>query len=101
MEVYNEETIEIAYKRGFKMFFTQYRNPDADYHMKIVNLCSEYGINVVGIGVGTLLYKDTGKFLNIITSKNIRVFVFSTDILEEVAKLKQMGVHGVFTNYLY
>lgn len=100
MEVYDEPTIKMAYEKGFKMFFTQYRNAEAKCHMKIVSLCSKYRISVVGISIGQVLHGDVGKFLPIILDKNIRVFVFSTDSIEDIVKLKQMGVNGVFTNYL-
>ena len=41
------------------------------------------------------------KFLNILTDKNIKIFVFSTDSIEEYSRLRKMGVSGVFTNYLF
>ncbi|MCI8514967.1 MAG: hypothetical protein HFI93_10145 [Lachnospiraceae bacterium] len=98
MEVYDEETIRIAKERDFWMIFTQYRNPDWPCCMNTVNLCYRYGIRAVAMG-GPQSFALQRK-LNMITEKNIRIFVFSTDSAEEYRTLAKMGVSGVFTNYL-
>lgn len=100
MEVYNEETIQMAYNRNFKMFFTQYRNPDKTCQMKIVNLCSKYGIDVVGFFVDEALDINIGKFFNILKRKNIRICCYHTDDIDKIVKLKQMGIDCIFTNHL-
>lgn len=101
MEVYNEETIKVAYDLGFEMFFTQYRNEEKASYMKIANLCCKYGIGVVGFGYDYFDgEKCIAKFLPILKHKNIKIFSFSTDSLEYFRHLKSVGVDGVFTNYL-
>lgn len=99
MEVYNEETIQYAKEKGYQCFFTQYRNLERDVLIKTIALCYKYNINVVGFGIETALGKY-GNYLKLFTDKNIHVFCFSTDSLEEYEKVMKMGLDGVFTNYL-
>lgn len=96
MEAYDEETIRIANKSNYQMFFTQYRNPQCTDYLGIVNLCCQYGIGAVGIKVD----KVDERLLKICRNKNIKVFVFSTDSIEVYSNLRKLGVAGVFTNYL-
>lgn len=49
MEAYDEETIKLANKSNYYMFFTQYRNPEQMNYLNIVNLCCQYGIGAIGI----------------------------------------------------
>ena len=98
METYNEETIALARNKGFECFFTQYRNPDWTNFYKTVNLCYKYGVNVVGIecSIAQKLSSQLKRF----NDKNIYVFSFSTDSVDEYVKLRKNGVMGIFTNYL-
>ena len=99
MEVYDEATIKLACGRNFQMIFTQYRNSDWRYFMNTAVMCSQYGIRAVALRAASCL--EMKKFLNILTDKNIKIFVFSTDSIEEYSRLRKMGVSGVFTNYLF
>lgn len=98
MEVYDEETIKIAKENNFDIIFTQYRNPRRSYFMNTVSLCYKYGVRVIAIAVDECL--EMSKFIKIITDKNIKIFAFSTDSIEEYSTLRKMNVTGVFTNYL-
>ncbi len=98
MEVYDEETIQIASKNKFNMIFTQYRNPQWQCFMNTVNLCYRYGIKVIAMPVSACL--DWEVCIRIFTEKNIKIFAFSTDSIDEYSALRRMNVTGVFTNYL-
>lgn len=98
LEVYNEVTIQYACKNKYKMFFTQYRNPERYCFMNTVNLCDRYGINVIGMWPELML--SMKKFLQIILDKGIKIFVFSTDSIEESIELRKLGASGIFTNYI-
>ena len=98
MEVYDEETIRYAWKKNFNMIFTQYRNPDWECFMKTVCLCCKYGIRAIALHVSSCFQSE--KFLKIVTDKNINIFAFSTDSIEEYAALRKIGVTGAFTNFL-
>lgn len=98
IEAYDEPTIKIAHEKKFEIFFTQYRNPEAVCFTKTVNLCFKYGIKVIGMGKDYAISRK--RFLHIITDKNIKIFAFSTDSLDEYNRLKEYGVTGIFTNYL-
>lgn len=96
MEVYDEETIKLANQNNFNMFFTQYRNPNKMDYLSIANLCCKYGIGAVGIGVNNVDERQ----IRICSKKGIKIFVFSTDSIEEYSRLRKMGIAGIFTNYL-
>lgn len=98
MEVYDETTIKLAFESNFQMIFTQYRNPDWRYFMNTAVMCSRYGIRAVALAVASCF--EMKRFLHILTDKNINIFAFSTDSIEEYSRLRKMGVTGVFTNYL-
>lgn len=98
MEVYNEKTIQCAKEFGFDMFFTQYRNRDCEQHMENVLLCEKYDVGAVGFDIEYI--RDKKRVISVFKEKGIKVFVFSTDSIEEYIQLKQMGVEGIFTNYL-
>lgn len=98
MEVYDEETIKLANQSNFHMFFTQYRNPERMDYLNVANLCCQYGIGAVGVSVITDIVDE--RLIKVLQKKGIRLFVFSTDSIEEYAKLRKQGVAGVFTNYL-
>ena len=98
MEVYEEESIKCAYKNGFDMFFTQYKNQDIDHFIQTAVLCKKYDIGAVGFGVGSIEWYQ--KRLNIFKNKNIKIYAFSCDSVEEYKALREMGVDGIFTNYL-
>lgn len=100
MEVYDEETIRYAFERGFKMIFTQYRNPEYNCYMNTVNLCNKYGISAIAFSVRHFLENDGAKNIRTFIDKNIKIFCFSTDSLSEYRKLRDTGVSGIFTNYL-
>lgn len=98
MEVYDEETIQIAKENNFDMIFTQYRNSKWQCFMNTVNLCYQYGIKVIALPVYACL--ELRKFIKIFTDKNIKIFAYSTDSIEEYSELRRMNVTGIFTNYL-
>lgn len=98
MEVYNETTIKIAMDEGFEVIFTQYRNPERKSGMSIVNLCSKYGVKVVAMALSVRTFQR--KFMKIVTDKNIKIFVFSTNSVMDYIKLREAGVTGVMTDYL-
>lgn len=94
MEVYDEETIKMAYQNDFQMFFTQYRNPDWMDYLNIVNLCCQYGIGAVGVG------SIDERFIKICQNKGIEIFFYSTNDIELYSELRKQEVAGVFTDYL-
>lgn len=98
LEVYDEVTIRIAYEKKYYMFFTQYRNPEMNCLVNTVNLCYKYGIRVIGLWPEFCYQRN--ECLKTIIDKNIKIFVFSSDSIEEYMKLIKIGVKGIFTNYL-
>lgn len=98
IEVYDEETIRYVWKKNFNMIFTQYRNPDWECFMKTVGLCCQYGIKAIALHVVSCFRSE--KFLKIFYEKNIKIFAFSTDSIEEYAALRKIGITGAFTNFL-
>ena len=106
LEVYDESTIQIANKYGYKMALTSYRNPDGHIFMNTAILCHRYHINVALVPNDFFAIDSGGmkshgaKFLPILTDKNIKVFCFSTDSMKDYEHLKEIGVKGIFTNYL-
>lgn len=98
MEAYDEETIKVAKKNNFDIIFTQYRNPERNCFMNTASLCYKYGVKAIAMPVEMCLLMS--KFIRIITDKNIKIFAFSTDSIEEYSTLRKMNVTGVFTNYL-
>ncbi len=98
MEVYNEETIQIAYNKNFNMILTSYRRSDCEVHMNTVCLCKKYGIEAIALGIDQRVFYSNR--LKVLTDKGIRIFVYSTDSIEDYKKLKESGVTGIFTNYL-
>lgn len=98
MEVYDEPTIQKALERKFEVAFTQYRNKDYLVFMNTVRLCAIYKINVVLIGIESMYYLC--KFAEIFTDKNIKIFVHTTDSLEEYSMLRKCGVTGIMTDCL-
>lgn len=100
LEVYDEQTIIYAKEKGYECFYTQYRNPEADFFIKTVALCYKYDIKVVGFPIETAL-SPISNYFNIFLDKNIRIFVYSTDSIDEYAIVRSKGISGVFTNYLY
>lgn len=98
MEVYDEATIVMALKENFEVIFTQYRNPDKTNYMGIVKLCNKYGIKVIAMSNTSRAYQK--KFMKIVTDKNIKIFIFSTNSVDEYIRLKDAGITGIFTDYL-
>ena len=66
--------------------------------MKTAILCEKYGIRVVGMGIG--LVRMVKNRINVLKNKGIVIYVFSTDYVDEYTELREMGVYGVFTNFL-
>jgi len=99
MEVYEEESIKCAYANGFDMFFTQYRNVKTrrDF-MTLACLCEKYNIGAVGFD--RTIIENYKKSIALLKNKNIRIFVFSCDSIEDYHNLTAMGIDGVFTNHL-
>lgn len=98
LEVYDEPTIKIAHDNNYEMFFTQYRNPERLSFTNTVYLCYQYGIKVVGLWPEFCYQRK--RYLNRITDKNIKIYVYSSDSVEEYKALRKLGVKGIFTNYL-
>ena len=98
MEAYNEITIRLAKSAGFDIFYIQYRNLNVFDYKDTAILCEKYGVGVVGFPCKYILANK--QLVNIFRKKNIQIFGFSTDSLQEYTQLKQMGVQGIFTNYL-
>lgn len=98
IEVYNVPTIVYVREKNFQCIYTQYRNSDGNSFMEVANNCKKYGVHVVALPVESALLKI--KDLNIITNKNIKIFCFSTDDMNEYSTLLSAGVSGVFSNYL-
>lgn len=98
MEVYNEATIRYAQAAGFDMFFTQYRNSDIGDYMNTAILCGKYNIGAVGFPCAYI--SSHKSLISIFNKKNIKIFVYSTDDMQEYTSLKEIGIQGVFTNYL-
>lgn len=99
LEVYDEPTIICAKEKGYECFFTQYRNPEWECFIKTIDLCYKYDIKAVGFQLDIALAAISSYFKFFI-EKNIKIFVFSTDSIDDYAMLKSKGVSGVFTNYL-
>lgn len=100
LEVYNEPSIIYAKTKGYDCFYTQYRNPEAEFFIKTVAMCYKYGIKAVGFPLETAL-APISNYFNIFMDKNIKIFVYSTDSIDEYALVRSKGISGVFTNYLY
>ncbi|MBR1634290.1 MAG: hypothetical protein IJ682_04410 [Lachnospiraceae bacterium] len=98
VEVYDEATIKMAFDSGYQMIYTQYRNPYAEEYMKTSVLCGKYSIPAVAFPINKAL---ADKKIHIFTEKNIAYYAFSTDSPDEYSLLRNKGVQGVFTNYLY
>lgn len=98
LEVYDEETIQIADNYGYEMFYTEYRNPEKDCFMKTAILCKKYDILVVGMG--RKHYFDSQNRISIYRNKGLITYVFSIDAPEEYSRLRESGVYGTFTNTL-
>lgn len=98
MEVYDESTIKIAKDIKFDMFFTQYRNSEENSLMEVANICYKYGIKIIGYPKDWVVGKS--KFFKLITDKNIKIYVYSSDSIEEYENMRKLGVKGIFTNYL-
>ena len=99
IQVYDEETIICAKASGFQMFFTQYRNQRIYEFMNTIDLCYRYGIKVVGMG----LWPEEPvqkKYMKAFVDKNIKLFGYSTDSIEDYRHLIDMGFAGVITNFL-
>lgn len=99
MQVYDEETIKCAKSSGFEMFFTQYRNQRKYEFMNTVDLCYRYGIRVVGMGLRPEELVQR-KYMHAFFNKNIKLFGYSTDSIEEYQYLRYIGFTGVITNFL-
>lgn len=100
LEVYNEPSIIYAREKGYECFYTQYRNPEAEFFIKTVAMCYKYDIKAVGFPIEMAL-APISNYFSIFMDKNIKIFVFSTDSIDEYALMRSKGVYGVFTNYLY
>lgn len=98
LEVYDEETIILAKEKQFDMIFTQYRNPEIKCSMGIVNICHQYDIRAIAMPLSPHVYKK--KFMKIITDKNIKIFVFSTNSIRDYQRLRKIGINGILTDYL-
>ena len=99
LEVYNEETICIAYENGYQMIYTQYRNLERKNYMKSAIICDKYDISVLAESIVMILNSQSRK-LPIWTEKGLNFFVFSTDSPDEFAQIKKLGGYGAFTNWL-
>lgn len=98
MEVYDEATIQSAQRAGFDVFYTQYRNDNLKDFMDTVRICTKYNVGVVGYDV--CFAKEYRRSMPILKDKNIKIYAFSTDSKKEYRELKEIGVDGVFTNWL-
>ena len=66
--------------------------------METALLCGKYHVGAVGFSCEYILSHKS--LIQIFNQKNIKIFAFSTDDLQKYKNLKEMGVHGIFTNYL-
>lgn len=98
MEVYNPETMEYARRRDFCCAYTQYRNKDGQNFMQVAADCIAWGVPAVA--VYTSMAKDKAKELQLLKDKNLKIFCYSTDDLEEYSRLLALGADGVFTNFM-
>lgn len=94
MEVYDEETIKLAKEKNFKMFFTLYKTLMVKKYLDIVDLCCRYDIGAIGVW-----YCDE-RLIKMCRNAGIKVFIYSTDSLNEYTQWRKAGISGVFTNYL-
>ncbi len=97
MEAYDEKSIQEAKKAGFEVFYTQYRNENIDDYYSIVLTCMKYNLGVVGFSVDYLM--KNLRMISIFKRKNICVFGYSTDKIDELRLLQRNGVTGVFTSF--
>lgn len=98
MEVYDEESIRCAQDQGFDVFFTQYRNEDMENFFRVATLCGKYQVGAVGYDVNYI--RKWSKGISVLKEKRIKIFAFSTDSTDIYRELRNIGVDGVFTNYL-
>lgn len=98
MEVYDESTIQLAQAAGFDVFFTQYRNPNYRSYMATALLCEKYNIGAIGFGCDYI--EKHKRLFPCFKKKNIKIFGFSSDDLEEYATLRKLGGQGIFTNFI-
>lgn len=99
LEVYDEPTIICAKEKGYECFFTQYRNLEWRLFIKTIALCYKYNIHVVGFPL-EIAKKPLSSYFSYFHDKNIKIFVFSTDSIDDYAMLRNRGISGIFTNYL-
>ena len=98
LEVYDEDTIRIAKNSRYQTFFTQYRNKYCFSVYEIVDLCNEYDIKVVGFNRDWTL-KHT-EYIKNLSRRGAIIYVFSVDSIDTYYLLREMGVYGVFTNFM-
>lgn len=99
LEVYDEPTIICAKRKGYGCFFTQYRNPEWRLFIKTIALCYKYDIHVVGFPI-EIAMEPLSSYFSYFLDKNIKIFVYSTDSVDDYAVLRDKGISGIFTNYL-
>ena len=106
-EVYDKRTIEIIRSFNYECFFTQYMREAYFGEEKqifeficVANICMENNIKVVGYYSSCCENPNFVKQLKIFHDKNIAVYCYSTNSIEELSKLKSNGIQAVFTDYL-
>ena len=98
VQTYNRETIQFAVQQGWKCFLTSYRNPEGNWLQKSALLCCEFGITGIMLDVGSALHNS--KYLKFLKEKNIPIIIYSTNSLDEYARLKAMGISSVLTDFM-
>ena len=97
---------EDDYKKMEKIYpfesyiFTLYKLPKEykDQYGKIAEFCKKAGISVVTMPAKWIADKSD---IEELTGNDIKVYVHTVNEYEEAAKMMELGVHGIYTDYLY
>lgn len=98
MEVYNGKTMAYARQKKYNCVYTLYRNKEARDFMQVASECVRYEVHSVAMYVSLAIEKR--KDLKLLKAKNLKIFCYSTDDLDEYSLLLSSGVDGVFTNWM-
>ena len=98
VQTYDQETINYATKNGWNCVLISYRAVESTWFEKSAWLCCEFGLMAAIFPASTIL--KASKYLKFLKDKNVPIISYTTDDIEECAKLRRLGVVSVITNFL-